>query len=192
MNQFFQESLVKNINISHNHTKMKSLVVIILAAGNGTRMNSPLPKVLHSICGRPMIVRIVETALQLSPKKIVLVTGKHDQLIRGTVFSHLPESRKIVNVVVQTSPRGTGDAVKQTLPLFWPDDRVLILNGDMPLITRAILERFLNVRIVPSTTYWSPDSKNLPGMDVLFYVTMIVKKYNRLSRRRIVRRNSAP
>ena len=144
MNQFFQESFVKNINISHNHTKMKSLVVVILAAGDGTRMNSPLPKVLHSICGRPMIVGIVETALQLSPKKIVLVTGKHDQLIRGTVFSHLPESRKIVNVVVQTSPRGTGDAVKQTLPLFWPDDRVLILNGDMPLITRAILERFLN------------------------------------------------
>jgi len=126
------------------------LVVTIMAAGEGKRMNSPLPKVLHMFNGKPMLVRIIEIAQKLSPSKIIVVTGKHDILIRGTISTYMSiESIVFVN---QVEPRGTGDAIKQCLPHYTPGENVLILNGDMPLITQDILERFIknasNIRIL--------------------------------------------
>lgn len=112
-----------------------------MAAGEGKRMNSPIPKVLHMFNGKPMLVRIIEIAQKLNPAKVIVVTGKHDLLIRGTLSTYLDTNCLIF--VNQPEPRGTGDAIKQCLSHYSPGENVLILNGDMPLITQDILERFI-------------------------------------------------
>jgi len=120
-----------------------NLVVTIMAAGEGKRMNSPLPKVLHMFNGKPMLVRIIETAQKLNPTKVIVVTGQHDLLIRGTLSTYLDTNCLIF--VNQVEPKGTGDAIKQCLSHYSPGENVLILNGDMPLITQDILERFVRL-----------------------------------------------
>jgi len=126
------------------------LVVTIMAAGDGKRMNSPIPKVLHLFNGKPMLVRIIETAKKLNPSKVIIVTGKHDTLIRGTISTYINTDSLIF--VNQAVPNGTGGAIKQCLNHYSPGENVLILNGDMPLITQGILERFIknatNIRIL--------------------------------------------
>jgi UDP-N-acetylglucosamine diphosphorylase/glucosamine-1-phosphate N-acetyltransferase len=119
-----------------------SLVVTIMAGGEGKRMRSNIPKVLHLFRGRPMLVWVIEAALTLAPKKIVVITGKfHEQIIRT-----LSEYMDIFGVVFiqQKNPLGTGDAIKSSLGQYETGDRVLILNGDMPLIDQTILETFIN------------------------------------------------
>jgi len=119
-----------------------SLVVTIMAGGEGKRMRSNLPKVLHLFRGKPMLVWVIEAALLLGPKKIVVITGKfHEQIIRT-----LSEYMDIFGVVFiqQKTPLGTGDAIKSSLGQYEMGDRVLILNGDTPLINRDILETFIN------------------------------------------------
>jgi len=122
---------------------MNPLVITILAAGEGKRMNSNIPKVLHLFQGKPMIVRILETALTLESKKIIVVTGKYNDLIQDTISQYMDIPAEKIYFVVQSVPCGTGDAIKQCLSSYEHGDKVLILNGDMPLITRDILNRFI-------------------------------------------------
>ena len=68
---------------------MSNLVVTILAGGEGKRMKSEIPKVLHLFRGRPMLVWIIESALALCPKKIIIVTGRFHDLIIRTIGEHL-------------------------------------------------------------------------------------------------------
>ena len=117
------------------------LIITILAAGEGKRMNSNIPKVLHIFNGKPMLVRIVETSLLLSPQKIIIVTGKHDELIKKTIADYIDITDLIF--VNQTVPKGTGDAIKYCLPFYETYSEVLILNGDMPLINKRLLDRFI-------------------------------------------------
>jgi len=118
------------------------LVITIMAAGEGKRMNSTLPKVLHMFKEKPMLVRIIETSLSLNPEKIIVITGKHDILIKKTLELYLNTSKLIF--VNQTDPKGTGDAIKCCLPFYEPGNKVLILNGDMPLINENLLKRFIS------------------------------------------------
>jgi len=114
---------------------MKELVAIILAAGQGTRMYSGLPKVLHSVAGQPMIDHVLEAIQPLEPKKIYVVTG----FMAQTVQEHV--GRRAV-CVKQDKRLGTAHAVKQVLPLIkdFKGD-VLITVGDAPLIkTETIRE----------------------------------------------------
>ena len=101
--------------------------VIVLAAGQGTRMKSSLPKVLHPICGRPMVLWPVLAALEAGAGRVVVVGGPDRAL-----ESVLPEG---VELVVQDEPRGTGHAVKAAAAHIDPDAPVLILMGDVPLLT---------------------------------------------------------
>jgi UDP-N-acetylglucosamine diphosphorylase/glucosamine-1-phosphate N-acetyltransferase len=120
---------------------MSNIVVTILAAGDGKRMKSDIPKVLHLFKGKPMLISILQTALLLNPGTIIIVTGKHDPLIRDTIKKYFD-----INMFVfqkQQVPMGTGEAIKSCLPLYRDDSRVLILNGDAPLITKDILEKFI-------------------------------------------------
>jgi len=117
------------------------LVITIMAAGEGKRMNSTLPKVLHMFKEKPMLVRIIETSLSLNPEKIIVITGKHDILIKKTLELYLNTSKIIF--VNQTDPKGTGDAIKYCLPFYETGNKVLILNGDMPLINEKLLQRFI-------------------------------------------------
>jgi bifunctional UDP-N-acetylglucosamine pyrophosphorylase/glucosamine-1-phosphate N-acetyltransferase len=100
--------------------------VVILAAGQGTRMRSRLPKVLHDICGRPMIAWPVSAALDAGATKVVVVDGPQRAL-----DGWLPDG---VELVVQPEPNGTGGAVLAAVDHF-DDGPVIVLNGDAPLVT---------------------------------------------------------
>ena len=116
-------------------------VVTILAGGEGKRMRSNIPKVLHLINGKPMLLRVIEAAQELKPGKIVVVTGKfHTQIIRT-----LSQYTDIFGIffIEQPTPLGTGNAIYHTLGQYTMDDHVLILNGDMPLISSDILDNFI-------------------------------------------------
>ena len=119
---------------------MQNLVVTILAAGEGKRMRSSLPKVLHLCNEVPMLVKVIQTAILLNPKNILVVTGKHHDVIQETVSNHIHSSH--IQYVIQETPLGTGDAIKYCLPHYANNDNVLILNGDVPLITCELLEEF--------------------------------------------------
>jgi UDP-N-acetylglucosamine diphosphorylase/glucosamine-1-phosphate N-acetyltransferase len=118
-----------------------NLVVTIMSAGEGKRMRSNIPKVLHIFKEKPMLVRIIETARQLNPTKIIVITGKYNDLIKETVSKYTNTDDIIY--VRQREPLGTGDAIKSCLPYYKNNEKVLILNGDMPLINREVLEKFI-------------------------------------------------
>ena len=117
----------------------KKLEVIILAAGQGTRMKSTLPKVLHPVAGRPMLEHVVTTARQLDPRAIHVVVGHGAQQVRDSL------ARYPLNWVVQERQLGTGHAVAQALPAIFPDSIVLILYGDVPLTGLSTLEELVGL-----------------------------------------------
>jgi bifunctional UDP-N-acetylglucosamine pyrophosphorylase / glucosamine-1-phosphate N-acetyltransferase len=108
--------------------------VVILAAGQGTRMRSRVPKVLHDLCGRPMIAWSVAAALEAGAGKVVVVDGP-DRDLEG----RLPDG---VELAIQPEANGTGGAV-QAAAGHLGDETVLVLNGDAPLVTTAVLEGLL-------------------------------------------------
>jgi len=111
-----------------------------MAAGQGKRMNSELPKVLHKVDGLPMLVRIINQASKLNPAKIFVVVGKHVDIIGETLSLHNIDN---VQFVVQKEQLGTGDAIKALLPAFSEGDMDatnIILNGDAPLITFGTID----------------------------------------------------
>ena len=114
---------------------MSQLTVIVLAAGKGTRMRSALPKVLHPVLGRPLVGWVLETALELDPARIVLVTSAGGERIEEAARRVVGE-RCPLATAVQDPPRGTGHAVQVALEAV-PEARegvVLVLYGDMPLV----------------------------------------------------------
>ncbi len=107
------------------------LGVIILAAGQGTRMKSSMPKVLHRLSGKPLLGHVIDYARALSPQEIVVVYGHGgDQVPQA--FADQTDLRW----AEQAEQLGTGHAVQQAMPLLESSDQVLILYGDVPL-TRA-------------------------------------------------------
>ncbi|MCX2979994.1 UDP-N-acetylglucosamine diphosphorylase/glucosamine-1-phosphate N-acetyltransferase [Halieaceae bacterium IMCC14734] len=111
-----------------------SLEVVILAAGQGTRMKSGLPKVLHAVAGRPMLQHVVDSAQALSPLACHVVVGHGGDKVREQL------EQPGVQWVEQTEQLGTGHAVLQALPDLADDSIVLVLYGDVPLITSATLQ----------------------------------------------------
>lgn len=114
-----------------------SLVCLILAAGQGTRMKSEMPKVLHKISGRPMIDYVVRTVRPLNPTKLCLVVGYKEELLRQYFGDN-------VRYVTQKEQLGTGHAVLQAQSdlLAFPGD-VLVLYGDVPLVKEQTLRKLL-------------------------------------------------
>ncbi|MDD2161434.1 bifunctional UDP-N-acetylglucosamine diphosphorylase/glucosamine-1-phosphate N-acetyltransferase GlmU [Pseudomonas sp. MIL19] len=113
-----------------------SLDIVILAAGQGTRMRSALPKVLHPVAGKAMLGHVIDTARQLKPNGIHVVIGHGAELVRERLAAD------DLNFVLQTEQLGTGHAVAQALPAL-SAERVLILYGDVPLIEVETLQRLL-------------------------------------------------
>jgi bifunctional UDP-N-acetylglucosamine pyrophosphorylase/glucosamine-1-phosphate N-acetyltransferase len=105
--------------------------LVILAAGEGTRMRSALPKVLHPLCGRPLILWPVLAAQEAGAGTVVVVDNPKRKLAE-----HLPPG---VVVAVQERPRGTGDAVAAARAHLDPAATVVVVNGDVPLITPEAL-----------------------------------------------------
>ena len=126
---------------------MKNLTVTIMAAGEGKRMNSIIPKVLHHFNGVPMLIRIILESIKLSAKKIIIITGKYDTLIKSEIKSYFDKNNiffyDALIFVQQTVPNGTGDAIRSTLHEYSDSEDVLILNGDMPLLKADLLQNFM-------------------------------------------------
>ncbi len=100
-----------------------------MAAGKGTRMKSSLPKVLHRLAGRPLLLHVLDTCATLQADRTVVVTGYAADAVEQAVAAHA------LRCVRQQPQLGTGHAVQQAAPLLDDDGTTLILNGDVPLIT---------------------------------------------------------
>jgi bifunctional UDP-N-acetylglucosamine pyrophosphorylase/glucosamine-1-phosphate N-acetyltransferase len=113
------------------------LAVIVLAAGQGKRMHSALPKVLHPLAGRPLLAHVLDAARALEPKQILVVHGHGGAEVRaafaGTRIDWVEQARQL----------GTGHALAQALPKVARGARVLVLNGDVPLVRAPTLERLV-------------------------------------------------
>jgi len=114
------------------------LHVIILAAGEGKRMKSVLPKVLQPIAGRPMLAHVIDTARQLQPDAIHIVYGHGGEQVRAQ-FDGQPD----LQWAEQAQRLGTGHAVEQAMPQVPDAANVLVLYGDVPLIRVETLQRLL-------------------------------------------------
>ncbi|HET8790413.1 MAG TPA: bifunctional UDP-N-acetylglucosamine diphosphorylase/glucosamine-1-phosphate N-acetyltransferase GlmU [Modicisalibacter sp.] len=116
-----------------------TLDVVILAAGQGTRMRSARPKVLHTLAGKPMVRHVIDTASGLDAERLHVVIGHGADQVRDSLAS--PANDKL-RFVIQAEQKGTGHAVAQALDGLG-DGKVLVLYGDVPLIRRETLAGLL-------------------------------------------------
>ncbi|MEL6427043.1 MAG: NTP transferase domain-containing protein, partial [Pseudomonadota bacterium] len=117
--------------------------LVVLAAGQGTRMHSDLPKVLHAIAGAPMLVHALRSGAALDPERTVIVTGHGAEQVAAAARSW----DETVETVVQADQLGTAHAVAQAREaLSGFDGDVTVLYGDTPFIRPATLERMAETR----------------------------------------------
>ena len=121
----------------------KALHIVILAAGEGTRMKSSLPKVLQTLGGRPLLLHLLEIAAELDPVQVHVVVGSGADQVRSAC------SRFDINWVIQSERRGTGHAVMQAIPAIPDDALVLVLLGDHPLIPVPLLAEMVKPSAAP-------------------------------------------
>lgn len=115
------------------------VAVAILAAGRGTRMKSDLPKVLHSLAGRSLVERVIDSCQLLEPDKKIVIIGYQGAKIQQEL-SHLND----LDFVTQTEQLGTGHAVQQLIPhLQGYQGDLLVLNGDAPLLRKTTLHQLV-------------------------------------------------
>ena len=116
--------------------------LIVLAAGKGTRMKSAIPKVLHPLAGKPLLLHVLDTGALLGPAGITVVIGHGADQVRGTIgeLSDLD-----IHWAVQEQQLGTGHAVQQGLEGIADDDTVLITYGDVPLTRSSTYQSLLDV-----------------------------------------------
>ncbi len=117
----------------------QSVNVVILAAGQGKRMNSALPKVLHPISTKPMLQHVIETAKKLNPSKLVVVYGHGGDKVQVAMNNCFDD----IIWAFQDQQLGTGHALKCALPHLDQEGPTLVLYGDVPLIGLMTLERML-------------------------------------------------
>ncbi len=121
---------------------MNKIAVVVLAAGQGKRMNNPnLPKVLAELRNTPLIKHVCDTANELNPEKIVLIVGHHKEMVIDYINS-LNQSN--IEFAIQSEQKGTGHAVDMTRELLEHfDGDIIILSGDVPLLRAETLNKFI-------------------------------------------------
>jgi bifunctional UDP-N-acetylglucosamine pyrophosphorylase/glucosamine-1-phosphate N-acetyltransferase len=123
----------------------RPLSAIVLAAGQGTRMRSERPKPLHLLCGRPMVLYVLDALATIGPDRAIIVVGHSADRVTKKLSEH--DGTFPIEFVEQVSQLGTGDAVSVALTAFDEDrdddDDVLVLPGDSPLLTAATVERLV-------------------------------------------------
>ena len=126
---------------------MDNTTIIILAAGKGTRMNSPIPKVLHEVNGIPMIVKILNTCLSTTPKEIFIVVGEYKNMIEMVINNNIKYTSNI-KYIIQKEQLGTGHAVRMCIPelKISTSNNVIVLSGDTPLIKSSTLYKISRFR----------------------------------------------
>lgn len=152
------------------------LDVVILAAGKGTRMNSNLPKVMHALAGKPMIEHVVDCASSLGTEHIHLVVGHGADLIKTHFIgddsaagytSHEGIQGGDLNFVIQEEQLGTGHAVKQVMPSIPArsvEDRVLVLYGDVPLVSKDSLQELIEASAMSPLGVFTLFTQNPEGL----------------------------
>ena len=136
-----------NKQFDYNH---KNSAILIMAGGLGKRMNSEVPKVLHLINNKPMIVQIIETSLKLNIHKIGIIVGKYYAVIKETLEQYLDTNviASKISFIMQNEPLGTGHAILcckkflEKMPSYIYN--VCILSGDVPLISVESINNLLN------------------------------------------------
>jgi bifunctional UDP-N-acetylglucosamine pyrophosphorylase / glucosamine-1-phosphate N-acetyltransferase len=125
----------------------RAVSAVLLAAGEGTRMRSSRPKPLHVLCGKPMLLHVVDAVAGVPVDRLVLVVGHGAERVTKTVQDTAP-AHLVVDFVEQHAPRGTGDAVGVGLTAFPEDDDddgdLLVLPADTPLLRTETLASLLN------------------------------------------------
>ena len=120
----------------------RPLSAVVLAAGEGTRMKSATPKLLHPMCGQPMLLHVLDTLVALPLERIVVVVGHGAESVTKTV-QELLATEIPIEFVEQRVQRGTGDAASVGLTAFADtldaEDDVLVLAGDVPLLRSETL-----------------------------------------------------
>lgn len=147
-----------------------SFSVVILAAGKGKRMNNPnLPKVLVEFNNRPLLDYVVELSLSLRPKQIIVIVGHHKE----KVIEYLSKfNSNIIDFAEQNEQLGTGHAVQQAEPNISNEvNDILILSGDVPLLTENTLNEFIRMH-----NFCSSDAS------VLSSISQIPNGYGRIVR----------
>ena len=130
--------MIESVRSSPAAAGGESLVVVVLAAGEGKRMRSALPKVLQPIAGRPMLGHVIDCARSLAPDAIHVVFGHGGEAVRAALTG-----QEDITWVEQAERLGTGHAVMQCLPRLPEHGRVLVLYGDVPLIRPETLHALL-------------------------------------------------
>ena len=136
-----------NKQFDYNH---KNSAILIMAGGLGKRMNSEVPKVLHLINNKPMIVHVIETSLKLNIHKIGIIVGKYYAVIKETLEKYIDPNiiDKKISFIMQNEPLGTGHAILcckkflEKMPSYIYN--VCILSGDVPLISVESINNLLN------------------------------------------------
>src|SRR3954463_7636374 len=120
----------------------RPLSAVVLAAGEGTRMRSNRPKPLHRLCGRPLVLHVVDALAELELERAVVVVGHGAERVTKTLQEQAP-GHLVIDFVEQHVQRGTGDAVSVALTAFPDDDledgEIVVLPGDTPLLRPATL-----------------------------------------------------
>ncbi|UCV11920.1 bifunctional UDP-N-acetylglucosamine diphosphorylase/glucosamine-1-phosphate N-acetyltransferase GlmU [Dechloromonas denitrificans] len=111
--------------------------IVILAAGQGKRMHSNLPKVLHPVAGKALAQHVIDTARSLSPSKLVVIYGHGGDVVRSTLAAD------DISWALQEPQLGTGHAVMQAVPALGDSGQTLVLYGDVPLTLASTLKRLL-------------------------------------------------
>jgi UDP-N-acetylglucosamine diphosphorylase/glucosamine-1-phosphate N-acetyltransferase len=118
----------------------QSLATVILAAGKGTRMKSYMPKILHKVSRKPMLIHVIGLAKSIKSERIINILGHKKELVIEAIAS------ENVEYVIQEPQLGTGHAVQQTellLKDFYGD--VLVLSGDVPLLRKSTIDNMLKI-----------------------------------------------
>src|SRR4051812_45444977 len=117
--------------------------VVILAAGMGKRMQSALPKVLHPLAGKPLLLHVIDTARQLAPSRLCVIYGHGGAAVPQMLQQHDAAEHKgthaRIDTALQEPQLGTGHAVMQALPQLDDNLPTLVLYGDVPLTSAASL-----------------------------------------------------
>ena len=133
------------------------LSTIILAAGQGTRMRSDLPKVLQRLAGRALLAHVVDCAAELAADDICVVYGHGGEAVRGA----FPDAS--LRWALQAEQLGTGHALQQAMPETPDDNRVLVLFGDVPLLTSSTCRRLLDETPAADVAVLTVDMDNPTG-----------------------------
>jgi bifunctional UDP-N-acetylglucosamine pyrophosphorylase/glucosamine-1-phosphate N-acetyltransferase len=163
------------------------LAGVVLAAGLGTRMNSPLPKVLHKLHGATMFQHVLNTLHKLNPQKIVIIVGKHIReikestiqtnppippLLKGGKVGLLRTQNSELVFAQQKEAKGTGDALLKAVPFLRRfEGTIVVINGDTPLITPETLKKFLSLH-----------EKKMNIISILSFVSRQPDSYGRIIR----------